>query len=274
MLKRVLYQVDDNYCVQAPYKSNSDLSKIYDQPITSTAFIPISEAIKKGGIVVSQNQLKQNKNLIMNNGVLPYAVVPVETATGGTGVARIEAPSYLPNTKQLKVGLENTDTDPAEVVLFDGMGFVGQKLKLSSVFPATITVSGTWGTETVANLKTIGLAMPVDLHQIWMQNVTPLGAKTTVFFDDGTVNQSYADIAGNSFYDEPLPTTTLLTDQSYQENIRIFPGFRFLVNGLAALHLIIPASTKINIVLNISAVSLAPNMVKADGSAGKTVYGM
>lgn len=270
-LKRVLLKLDNEYCMQTPYACTNDLSYTEQRPVTYSGKIPITYALRKGGIVLDSST--QTNNIKMANSQLPFAVLQTESATGQGGTARVEAPSYLPNVKQLRVGLANTDTETAEVVLFDGMGFVAQKLKLDSVFPATIDVSGTWGADTVANLKTIGGLMPVDLHKIWMQNTTLLGAASTLFFDDGAILESYADIAGNSFYDEPLPVTTLLTDQSYQPNIRIFDGFRFLVNGLAALHLVIPAQTKVNIVLNISSVALASNMVKADGSTGtKTVY--
>ena len=264
MYRRALQCIpgSDN-CVQLPYAVDEQGNVMFAK-ITDAREIPVRKAVADGGVLITENNEIQMANL-NGNGLLPFATLPAETATGGRKVVREETASYVPNIKQFQLSLSNTDTNPVEMVVFDGMGLVANKLKLGSL-PGTVTVGGTWGTSTLAFLKSIGQSMPTDLHQVWMQNLTLAGAKSTAFFDTGYIREAYADIAGNSLFDEPLPAQTLLTDESYQENIRIFRGFRYQVNPLAAVHLYIPAETTINITFNVSAIGTSYGMVKQSGN--------
>lgn len=228
-------------------------------PVTDESVFDRLSVIQRGGVILGENENEMNGK----NGYYPYGVVPVEGAGGDRVLARTETYSKKGNLQQFQVTLTNANGAPVEMVIFDGMTLVSNKLKLNPLpAPPNFVVGGTWGTDTLTILSEIGGKMPVDLHSIWVQNLNAAGAASTVFFDQGFLKESYAGIANNSLIDEPLPFQTMFRPTDFQENIRVFDGFRYQVNPLAALHLNIPDGETVNITLNISAIGAAYEMIK------------
>lgn len=239
----------------------------FQKEITVPNAIPLKRALADGVFVEPYSlenfqKLNNMNNMNGNNGdYLPFAVLPSETDKGNRTMVREETGQNIPNVLQYRITLDNTTANPVEMVIFDGAGLVFEKLKLSAP-PVGLVVGGTFGTNTLAQLKTNAGLIPADLHRIWIQNTTSAGAVSTVFFDSGFLSESRANLAGQSLFDSEIPLQTMLRPGDYQTNIRVSDGFRMLIDPLAALHLEIPAGQKVSISLDISAAALSYGMVK------------
>lgn len=242
--------------------------------VENPQYVAKNTAINQGYPVVSadgKSFVNQNNSTNMNG--MPFAVLPTETAQGGRTVAREETFSRKPNILQWNLTLSNGTANAVELVVFDGLTTLFQYFKLSAIPGAPFVVGGTWGTNTLATLKNFGQMLAVDLHSIWIQNTKAAdGTESTGFYSDGYLRESYGDLANNAPFDSLLPLQTLLRPDDFIRNIRVFDGFRYQINPLAGLHILLPAGEKINMTLNVSAAALSYGMIKADGNQADGSY--
>lgn len=251
--RRIVQTTSPGFVKQLPYMKDTVTGQEIFKPITDASqMIPVQNA---PGCV-----LKNGNSMASNNG-LPYAVMQAENVYGQPALARAETPAINTDLVIWQVSLNNTAGAAAEFTIFDGFGLVAAKLGLSAI-PGTVTVGGTFGTNTVAYLKTITQSKAVRLHQLWMQSSTTAGVLNEQFFNTGFIRQSYGSIANNSAVDDLIPTVNQVHQDTYQTSIREWKNFRILIDACTAFHILLPASTAVNIAFYIDASEMTYDMNK------------
>lgn len=213
-------------------------------PITNTK--PLSrQAVARAGFPIIQ---PNKSNMISNNGNgLPYAVTTDENAYGGRGVFRHERPSRdAAIRKQWTITISNGEATTEEFLLGDHHGLLAAALSIPSP-KAGVTITGTWGASTYANIKQITGPNPVDLHRLHLLGKTTAGAPSDAFFSSGSLKQLYADIANNTQQSNIIPLADLVLQDSFNTNIRIDNNFRMLMDAFSAVYLQIPAAEAVTL---------------------------
>lgn len=252
--RRIVQPTGQGYVKQLPYVKDTVTGQEIYKPLTDTSeMIPVQNA--RGCVVKNQNQ-----NFMASNN-MPYAVMQAENVYGTPTVARAETPAINTDLVIWQISLNNTAGAAAEFTIFDGFGLVAAKLGLSAI-PGTVTVGGTFGANTAAYLKTITQSKAVRLHQLWMQSSTTAGVLNEQFFNTGFIRQSYGSIANNSAVDDLIPTVNQVHQDTYQTSIREWKNFRVLVDACTAFHILLPASTAVNIAFYIDASEMTYDMNK------------
>ncbi len=252
--RRVVAMTSPSTVMQLPMVVDVKTGKTANVPITDqSTSIPLQNA--QGCVIQNSNNMAKNMN------GLPFAVAPAENVYGDPGVYRAEQPAINTDIVIWQISLNNTAGAAAEFVIFDGFGLVANKLGLSAI-PGTVTVGGTFGTNTAAFFQTITRSKAVRLHQLWLQSATTGGVQNEQFFNTGFIKQSYGSLANNSVVDDLIPLVNQVHQDTYQTSIREIKDYRLLVDAQTALHILLPASTQVNIALYISAIEQTYDMNK------------
>lgn len=242
---------------QLPY-AIAPTGKRIEAPITNNSLLKKSTVQASGFPVLKSDQMAQNFQY-----GLPYAVTSDESAYGKRGVFRHERPSKdAAVRKQWTITISNGEATTEEFLLGDHHGLLAAALSIPSP-KAGVTITGTWGATTYANMKQITGANPVDLHRLHLLGKTTAGAASDAFFSSGSLKVLYADIANNTQQSNIIPLADLVLQDSFNTNIRIDNNFRMIMDGFSAVYLQIPAAEAVTLTFReVSAYQGVYNMEK------------
>lgn len=281
-MKRLHFEKDGKY-YQAPFLV-SDNGSLTAYPIKTRRPISKSEIDANGCPCTSmqkvQNLISSNQNsskMIQRTAGIHTA----ETANGKVVLGRQETPGFNENRKLLTIELCNTDpTNPHTTVLFDHHGFIGDKLQLGQL-NAVVLVNGSFGALTLAKMKQLTGATPIDLHELHITSYgltmstagDPLAnggagqagvitnrVDSGAFFTAGQIRDARASVVNYSGKDDLIPFATDLTNASFRSNIRHLKTWRWQADALNGMPIVIPPSTCVSINTYVSAIG--------------TIYGM
>lgn len=256
--KRAHVEVSPGVVQQLPYAIEPTTGRKIPAPITNKANLSKSAVMANGFPVLKSEQMTSNQP----NG-LPFAVTSDESAYGKRGVFRHERPSKdAAIRKQWTITISNGEVTTEEFLLGDHHGLLAAALGIPSP-KAGVTITGTWGATTYANMKQITGANPVDLHRLHLLGKTTAGAASDAFFSSGSLKVLYADIANNTQQSNIIPLADLVLQDSFNTNIRIDNNFRMIMDGFSAVYLQIPAAEAVTLTFReVSAYQGVYNMEK------------
>lgn len=219
------------------------------------------EALKGPPQMKSEAALRANGFLVLPAVEMTAKVAPeimqTESSNGSLGVSRNETPgvkSGLPS-RVWKISLDNTTEADHTALIGDPAGLVQRVLNIANL-DAGVTVGGTFGTQTLSQIKDIVKTFPVDLH----------GLHTSVdnqsFYTNGEISYAKAQIDGTTVDKTPIDFSQLTSDMTNSPEIRRDTGFRGGLFGNSAMIILVPAGRTINMTFGLSAEGVAANMVK------------
>lgn len=262
--KRAHYQASDGRAYQLPVAVTAAGEQI-PAPITNSRPMDASRVAAAGFPIISRNQATMQQNQL--GGALPFAVVQDENAYGRRGVARMERPARnAPVREQWTITISNGEATTEEFLIGDNTGLLAAALGIPAP-KAGVTITGTFGANTYTFFSAISGKNPVDLHRLHLVGNTTAGAASTAFFTSGLLKVMDASIANNTNEANIIPLADLVLPDTYQTNIRVDNNFRFIMDGLSALYLQIPAAEAVTLTFReVSAVNRVYAMEKVSPS--------
>ena len=270
-LKRLHMDLGNGSCQACPVVVDEQTGEAFYKEVVTAKPVKKSTQINAGLPVVSTREAMKimsnftNNNTSMNNGINP-AIYKGENTQGRLIRFREETGDDAQPTKIITVTLDNTAAAAtAEGVIGDNHGLVANGLSIGAL-PVAVNVTGTWAANTLAFLKQITGANPYRLHKLNIQSFNSTsGADSDAFFTSGYIRKSRADEANNTTQDVLIPVIDLVTQNSFRTNIRELVDFRFLLDGFAALHFLIPADTKVTFTMHVRSVNMTYGMNLVSG---------
>lgn len=258
--KRAHIEVGPGIVKQLPYAIEPGTGKQVPAAITNNQNLSKSAVMANGFPVLKSEQMNTTNQFQAG---LPYGVQTDESAYGQRGVFRHERPSKdAAVRKQWTITISNGEATTEEFLLGDHHGLLAAALSIPSP-KAGVTITGTWGATTYANMKQITGANPVDLHRLHLLGKTTAGAASDAFFSSGSLKVLYADIANNTQQSNIIPLADLVLQDSFNTNIRIDNNFRMIMDGFSAVYLQIPAAEAVTLTFReVSAYQGVYNMEK------------
>lgn len=215
---------------------------ITPQAITSSGKIPYLQIKKTGCPVISQ----QKFSTMYKTNNLPFAVEEAETVGGNAAEVRMEVGDISAQRNVLRIEIRNEEITDEEILIGDAFGLIATKLSIGSI-KAGVKVNGTWGVNTLTVLEKVTGSLPYRLGDIQFQGYTNAGAKSDKFYNSGFFRLAKADTLNRTTNDNEMVLTDLVYQDSYNTNIRNEQKHRFMMEGLSAYHLLVPAGETISI---------------------------
>jgi hypothetical protein len=243
---RVHQQISNTKCVQMPYVQYHTGERVF-KPITNSKPMNVQQVMTRGCIVDS------NKNNMYRNGNgAPFGVHTAETAAGQGINFRSEAAGQILERQSLYISIANGEVTDEEFLIGDGAALLAAKLGIGAP-KAGVIIDGTFGAASYTTIQTLTGLVPMDLHRLHLAGYTTLGAASDAVFNNGFIKSAKASVTNNSAVDEEHVVRDQVLPSSVNTNIRITENWRFQINPITAIHLLIPAGEQL--VMTFSVVS-------------------
>lgn len=284
---RVYVDNGNGTCSECALAVNPATRKAEPYPIKSKAKVAISRVRAMKLPIISKSKLKSFNMDRGNN----YAVHASERPDGSPSVARQERPAISTQRKLLEFSIINLSNEPREFVFGDHHGFIADKLKLPQL-DAAIQCEGAWGKALLAKFKQVTGANPHDIHSLHLTayrittsdpsngedvdfvsqtpNLPQIAtlADDASFYTSGEIRDASIDFLGEILVNPTIKLSDYVNNGSFNKNIRHLKQHRKLVDGYAGYHIKMPAKSKLDVGMLVSAVKRSYGMVKANQWAG------
>lgn len=190
--------------------------------------IPVRSVLRQGCECVSNvSELVQQSNSAMNNYSVDVPQIPTELTSGGVSVSLPQkASAYGSTLGQWTIGITNNSGAAQELVIGDFYGLIGD-YKGVGVLPPTVVIDGTFGSDTLAQMKVITGDTPAYLIGLHIE------ADDKAFFTGGRISNIVASLTDSSPDEGQVHFNKLATGATYNPEIREdeYYGFQVAPNS-------------------------------------------
>lgn len=151
--------------------------------------------------------------------------------------------------------LTNGGAAAVTVPIGDYLGFNADALALPAL-PGTLTITGTFGANTLANIKAMSGVTPLSIKGIRFQ------ASVVGFFSSGFVKTSLAQVDGTTTLTD-LQAQTWPQASDFTPTIQNKMDLRYLLNPLSALLVNVPAGQNVTLTFNVGSYAAVYGMKKS-----------
>jgi len=224
-------------------------------PAESAKAIPISKiAASNGGnhpiVTPSQSNTAMANNMqnmpATQNSLGAATIKPAETQEGSLIAYRSE--SFQGNFpfayRIINLTLTNGGASAVTVPIGDYLGFNADAASLSAL-PGTLTVSGTFGANTLANIKALSGVAPLSVKGI------RFSASVVGFYSSGFVKTSAAQVDGTTQLTD-LQAYTWPQSSDFIATIQNRTDLRYMLNPFTAIFVSVPAGQNVTLTLNVA----------------------
>lgn len=222
------------------------------QPAQVAAPIRISKIQTANGgnhPIMSQQQIANMAT--MNNNPAPGSlqaatIKPAETQQGDVIAYRSESfqGNFPFQYRIVNLTLTNGGAAAVTVPIGDYLGFNADAAALPAL-PGTLTITGTFGANTLANLKAMSGVAPLSVKGI------RFSASVVGFYSSGFVKTSAAQIDGTAQLTD-LQAYTWPQASDYNPTIQNRTDLRFMLNPLTAIFVNVPAGQNVTLTFNVA----------------------
>ena len=243
-MRRVYFPAGDGMVKQSDFAQGDD-GQYYNSP--------------SKGIVCSQHKALANGGVIRQMGA-NGTIQSAETVSGQADLARLETADYGGSGSERQIFLNiKTGAEAFNNLVGDGMGLLAIGLGNNiTTIPNTVTIGGTWGTNTLEVLKNFSALAPLRVHGLHIFN--PLVGTNTPFFTTGTISVLEAAIDNTAPQETPINLRKLVKGNTFDKTVREIENHRFTWAPFMAYKIFVPTDTEVTFTWTVRSVESAYNM--------------
>lgn len=216
----------------------------------------VPAALQTNGTPVNA-QTARNAGFTVLNSQQAAAIAPdrvqAEMSGGGKTVVRAEVGSnYFGEDLPLStwnITLNNTGATDQTAVIGDAMGLVALYEGIPAL-TAAVVVNGTFGENSLAQIKAIAQITPIDLHGIHVE------ASTSTYFAAGNIQTVIASLDNNGVTKKTLNLGMVTSDMTQTPTIRKVSKFRSGLYGNRAITCKVPAGQSVTLIFGVNGAGL------------------
>lgn len=252
MLKPVYQTTDGKTCTCTNLQQDVATGALYRNPSQNGPAMTISQAAANQIPVYPANLLTGRGGLDLANSL---TIRPAENVGGKLEMYRQENGGSLSGTlMQFTISLANGTGSAVLVPLGDANKCIELAQSWAAV-PAGVTVGGTFGTNTLAQIKLITGHNPLRIHSM------RVSASTQPVLAASYIKNWVSNAIGETTVADTNLSTWLSPNQ-YQNTLVENSDYRFILDGFAAIAVTVPAGGTLTITMNVAAVAQSYGMVK------------